>query len=375
MPTIITCLLLVLSLVLLSYTFIGYALGLRWLAKVAPRPITSALADEPTIAVVIAAHQAEGLISPRLLNLKDCAYPPNKIEIIVVCDGSSDATAKLARASGATVIELDKRMGKPACLNRGIAAAKAEIIVLTDVRQQFEPDALQALTDPFADPTVGAVSGELLIESSADGVGQGIGRYWEMERRLRRDEALTGSAVGCTGAIYAIRRDSYTPIPEDTLIDDVVIPMLIAQSGLRVLFREEARAFDPQPLDPEREQIRKRRTLAGNYQMLFRYPKWTLPGGHPLWWRLISHKYLRLAAPFLLALSLLANLWLAVLQPFFVILLIPHLIFYALAALGLLSHKRKNPFWLSIPAAFVFLNAMPLTGFIYYFRTKQHTGW
>ncbi len=362
----------------LFYTFIGYHFLMRVRARRCVHPMSSAAAplNQPTIAVVIAAYQAEGLIGDRIRNLQSCDYPSHLCEIIVVSDGCTDGTAHEARAAGATVLEEPARRGKPACLNHGINRAQSEIIVLTDVRQRFAEDALRTLVAPFADARVGAVSGELIIQGSEGDVAQGIGRYWEMERQLRRDEALTGSAVGCTGAIYAIRRTDYLPLPEDTLIDDVVVPMRIARTGKRVLFLTEAQAFDPQALDPEREHVRKRRTLAGNFQMLFRYPQWCLPSGHPLWFRLLSHKYLRLAAPFFLMLCLLSHSLLAFHgHYFFALTWIPHLALYILGTIGLISQRAQKPFWLTIPAAFLFLNGMSLAGLVYYLRSRKAVGW
>jgi len=150
------------------------------------------------------------------------------------------------------------------------------------------------------------------------------------------DESDLDSAVGCTGAVYALRRACFQPLPEDTLLDDVVEPMLIAAQGKRVRFDATALAYDPQTLDGALEQRRKVRTLAGNFQMLTRYPAWMLPGGHRLWWQLVLHKYLRLAGPFLLMLTLAASLALLD-QPFFKVAAAAH------GAVALLAGNRLRP--------------------------------
>jgi len=157
------------------------------------------------------------------------------------------------------------------------------------------------------------------------------------------------------------------------LLDDVVIPMLIATQGFRVVFEPEAVAFDPQTLEPEREKIRKRRTLAGNYQMLFRNWRWLLPWRNRLWWMLISHKYLRLAAPLFLLLMFAANFFL-IEQPVYRALFFGQCLFYFMAICGLIFSTKR--LWLfSIPAGFVFLNWMALSGLWHYFRQPSRTAW
>ena len=122
----------------------------------------------------------------------------------------------------------------------------------------------------FNDSSVVAVSGQLFPHGSIGGASRGIDFYWKLEKSLRNAEAKHDSCIGCTGAIYALRRESYSPIPQDTLLDDVIIPMQAVTGGRRVLFDAEARAYDPQRLDVKREIYRKPRTLAGNFQMLVR---------------------------------------------------------------------------------------------------------
>src|SRR5207237_1197769 len=155
------------------------------------------------------------------------------IEILIASDGSTDGTSEHARAhevAGVTVIAFATRRGKPAVLNDVVPKARGVIVVLTDARQQFEPGALRTLIEGFADPQVGAVSGELILTRAGGGeaaMREGVGFYWRYEKFIRRNESRVGSTVGATGAIYAIRRDLFEPVPEDTILDDVLIPMSI----------------------------------------------------------------------------------------------------------------------------------------------------
>ncbi len=368
-----------LSFALLFHTFVGYPLVIHALAciKSRPKPAPSpSEASHPGIAVVIAARNEGERVVSRFENLFASDYPADRLSVILVSDGSTDQTAaRIAETnrSRVRVIARQERSGKPACLNLGVASARDEIVVFADARQQFAPDAIARLARHFADPSVGAVSGALYIESSATSIGGGVDAYWKLERFVRAAEARWDSCIGCTGAIYAIRRELYEEIPDDTLIDDVEIPMRIATKGFRVLYDFAARAFDSQSLEPAREKIRKQRTIAGNYQMLFRHPGWLFPWNNRLWFQLISHKYLRLAAPFLLVVQLAANIALSG-QPLYGILLWIHGAFYVLALLGAaLPSLRLAP--LSIPAGFVFLNLMSFRGLLHYLFNDPSAGW
>jgi cellulose synthase/poly-beta-1,6-N-acetylglucosamine synthase-like glycosyltransferase len=247
------------------------------------------------------------------------------------------------------------------------------VVVFTDARQRFAPEAIARLAAHFADPAIGAVSGALEIAPAASATGSGVDTYWRYEKSLRSAESRFDSCIGCTGAIYALRRSLFIPIPDDTLLDDVVIPLQAAAQGARVIHDPAALAFDPQTLEPEKEMRRKQRTLAGGFQMLFRHPAWLLPGGHRLWWQIISHKYLRLLAPFLFLAALVANLALAT-QPFYEICLALQVAFWVIAGLCLLPAARQ---WklCKLPAGFVFLNLQVVRGLRYYLTGAGRQGW
>jgi cellulose synthase/poly-beta-1,6-N-acetylglucosamine synthase-like glycosyltransferase len=364
-----------LSCLALVYTFAGYPLLVALLARFFARPVAPETRSCPQVSVVLAAHNEAPRILPRLENLFCADYPREKLQIVVVSDGSTDQTVQVLKASGfANVLALDRkeRAGKAACLNAGIAAANGEIIVLCDVRQRFEPDTISRLVAHFADEQVGAVSGSLEIESASSAVGGGVDAYWRLEKFLRFKESQIDSSIGCTGAVYAIRKNLFVELPADTLLDDVVIPMQLSLTGHRILFDPKALAHDPQSLEPHREKVRKQRTLAGNYQMLFRYPGWLLPWNNRLWWQLLSHKYLRLLAPFTMAACLVSNVCL-VANPIYRGLLWGQGAFYMLALLGGLLRSRKIAL-LSIPAGFVFLNLMSLVGLKHYLRKSYRQG-
>lgn len=371
----------------LGYAFVGYPALLRALNACRGRRDRAVFVPDedlgeggrswPAISFVLVACDEETRIAERLRNLAACVYPGLR-EIVLVCDGCRDATAERARESDPGVplriVEQPTRRGKAAGLNAGVAEAGGEILVFADARQRFDEAAAARLVAPFlGDPAVAAASGSLEIEPSASGAALGIDAYWRLEKFLRHEEARLDSVIGCTGAIYALRRAAYEPIPEDTLIDDVVVPMQALVRGGRILFEPEAKAYDPQTLSPEHERRRKMRTLAGNYQMLFRYPSWLLPWRNRCWWQLVSHKYLRLAGPVFLALALVSSALLAGESLFHRTALAAQGACY-LCALAGLAFSRARQRWLAIPAGFVFLQWQNLRALCHYLALCRRAG-
>ena len=360
----------------ISSAYVFYPLVCGWIARSWPRPLSKKNDTPlPTLTVIIVAYNEAGRLPVRISNLLSSDYPKEKLSVLIIDDGSTDATAAVFDTIAdrrVRLLKLPVRKGKPAALNAGLAACSSEICVLGDARQTFSPDTIRRLAEVFSDPGVGAISGELEIAASASGTGMGISAYWKRERQLRADEAKSDSCIGCTGACYAIRRSEFEPLPEDTLLDDVVIPLRIAARGYRILHDSRALAFDEQPQEPELEARRKRRTLAGNFQMLFRYPAWLFPGGHRLWWRIIAHKYLRIAAPLLLCGAAIGALALCS-SVFYRISLYLQALCYGFGLFGILSGSRWKVF--SYPAGFLFLNSMVVIAFFDYITGRSTTKW
>jgi len=358
------------SVALLGYTFLGYQLLIGLLATLRHRTERAADPVPERAAVLIVACNEEARIRARIENLLACPVP---LEVAVCSDGSTDGTAAQARLAGARVFEFPERRGKAACLSDSVPALEAPIIVLTDSRQEFTPETIPKLLRHFSDPAIGAVSGLLRIGEAGTSAGSGVSFYWKMETAVRQSESDFDSCVGCTGAVYAIRRPLFRPIPADTILDDVVIPMSVALAGYRVIYDREAEAFDPQPLDPRAETRRKARTLAGNFQMLVRHPIWLLPWKNRLAFQLVSHKYLRLAGPILLLCAFVSCACLANI-PMYRALLGLQLLLYCLAAAGLALPSLRMILF-SVPAGFVFLNVMTLRGLFRFFFGPRGGAW
>jgi len=369
------------SAAVLAWTYVGYALALARTVRRQSLPEPAATpsgASTSTVSVVIAAKNESARIAGKLEQLLDQNCDLIR-EIIVVCDHCTDDTAEIVgrfAAQGVRAVLLPEgHAGKGAAVNAGVAQASGELILFNDVRQSLSPDAVRRLAAWFDDPANGAVSGSLEIQSSAQGSGKGLDAYWSIEKRIRHHESQLDSSIGCTGAIYMVRRSLYRPIPHDTILDDVVIPMLIAEQGFRVRFDPEARAFDPQPLTGAQEARRKKRTLAGNFQMLFRHPRWLLPWRHRLWFKLISHKYLRVLSPFFLAVCVVASFGLLH-RPFFQLALAGQLALGVLAVVGLaIPGLRARIF--TLPAAFLLLQWSVVRGFAFWLSMgmRGQQGW
>lgn len=364
---------------LLLYVYVGYPLVAGARAGLRSRePRVGAL--EPTVSIVVVAYNEGPRIESRLENLLALDYPPHRLEIIVGSDGSTDDTVERARKyadAGVTVKALPRRRGKPAVLNGLVRRARGEIVVFADARQQFDRATLRALVANFADPQVGAVSGELILQAPAGAAtaGRGAAFYWHYEKYIRSAESSYDSTVGATGAIYAVRREMFEPIPEDTLLDDVLIPLRIVRKGYRVVFEPRAKAYDCTPPTAQHEFARKARTIAGNFQ-LFSRERWLFdPRQNRLWFETISHKALRLTLPLLHVGLFAANAGLAGTQPY-QWLLAGQVAFYAAALAGCLQRRAARRLALmAVPYTVCLLSWATVVGFFRFVTDRQPVTW
>lgn len=367
------------SVLLVGYTYLGYpALIYAW-ARLRPPPTPSA-PGEPAVTMLVVAYNEAARMRERLANLAALDYPRARLQILVASDGSTDGTAEQARTwagAGVEVVSFATRRGKPAVVNDVMRRARGEIVVLADARQRFAADALCALVAPFADPRVGAVSGELILagDREAGAVGEGVGLYWRYEKLIRRSESRVDSTVGATGAIYAIRRSLFEPILDDTILDDVLIPLRIARRGYRVLFDPGARAYDRVAATAREEFARKVRTLAGNFQLLAR-ERWLLdPLRNRLWLQTVSHKALRLLTPLLLLTTFAADLFL-VGSRFHRWTLAGQFAFYAAAVGGrALRGARPRIRILTVPYVVCLLSLATVIAFYRFLTGRQPVTW
>ncbi|HWY20177.1 MAG TPA: glycosyltransferase family 2 protein [Candidatus Acidoferrum sp.] len=362
---------------LIAYTYAGYA-GWLWLqSRLWPWPVLRAQ-QEPNVSIVMVVRNEERWLESKVRNLLELDYPPERFQIVIVSDGSTDRTEAILRehANNPRVQAVMNQLGRgKACgLNDALQWAHGDIVVFTDARQKIEAGALRLLLESFADPGVGCVSGELMLgDPGAGETGQGMGLYWRIEKGVRELESASGSVVGATGALYAVRRELLTTVPPGTILDDVYVPLHVVRQGRRVVFEPRARAWDAPDLGGAVEFARKVRTLSGNYQLLQLAP-WVLTVHNPVLFRFVSHKLLRLAVPFALAAMLAASLLLN--APVYRVALILQLAFYGLGLLALARLVKAGGIGRAADAAgtFVLLNTAAVVAFAN-FLARRNAAW
>jgi len=326
----------------IAYVYAGYPMVLLAWRQWGRRPVRKQ-SQEPTVSLVIAMHNERTNVARKLQNTFELDYPKEKLQVIVSLDAPTDGTETLVReyaGSGVEVVSSDVHRGKSEALNSGVAVATGEIVLFADARQEFERGAVRALVANFADEAVGAVSGELvLLDSTGKESRDAVGLYWRYEKALRAMESDIHSVPGATGAIYAIRRELFTPLSKETILDDVVTPMRIVLAGRRVIFEPKARAFEAAREDARSEYERKTRTLEGNYQLLAKMPALLVPWRNPIFVQLVSHKLGRLVVPYCLVALFVANLLL--LHGGYLVFFIGQVLWYALAGIGWLMSAHE----------------------------------
>lgn len=369
-----------LSLGFVVYIYLGYPLVLFasrmfFYAPVKKEDIA------PFVTVFISAYNEAGNIEAKVLNLLESDYPKEKMEIMVGSDGSTDETyqiiKRLAQEKNIRYTVSFNRAGKCSMLNKMSREARGDIYIFSDARQKFEKDAVRNLLRPFADSNVGCVSGELIFRDRSTGPGRGIGLYWAYEKWLRRMESETGSMLGATGAIYAVRKEHFHYLP-DVILDDVYTPMNAVMAGKRAVFEPEARAYDDISETSEKEYSRKVRTLAGNFQLFALNPEYFNPLKSRVAFRMFSHKLLRLLAPYFLGLLFLSNIFIASKGTFFLLALVIQAMLYIAAFLG----GKVNSFdasgkmrLLSVPYEFCLMNWAAVAAFFKFQKGELSVLW
>ncbi len=360
------------------YAYAGYPLLLGLLSALFGDPVRRAPV-EPRVSLLVAAYNEVAVIEAKIANAVSLDYPPEKLEIAIASDGSRDATVALARACagrlGAAervkVFDYPRNRGKIEVLNDTVPKLAGEIIVFSDASSMFEPDALRRLVENFADPRVGAAGGVYRIraeETAATGAQEEF--YWRYESFLKRAEAEIGSTLGAHGAIYGLRKELYPFPPPGTINDDWVIPVRVAQRGWRVVYDPTARTYE------EAHEMggfaRHVRIMAGNVQQLSELRGFLWPPRPMCLLFFLSHKALRVVAPFAMLAALGANLFL-ISGGFYRITLMLQGAFYGLAVLG--SRWALHPKPLRLPYYFCRVNAAAFFGVYHALTGRRRMAW
>jgi cellulose synthase/poly-beta-1,6-N-acetylglucosamine synthase-like glycosyltransferase len=301
-----------LSFAVIAYTYVGYPSIMFLLARFAARPWRKAHFDA-SVSIVMAVHNGAERLPQQIEHL--ASLDPGRVrEVIIVSDGSNDATAEVlnqSRDPRVRSIILPEQGGKAVALNHGIAAATGEILLFIDIRPKVAAGALGQLMSNFADPLVGCVAGELVLNSDGhDAASSAVsGVYWRYEQWIRNCEAAFDSPVGVYGGFYAARRSLVQLFPPGIILDDMFQPLAILRQGYRSVLDRSAIVTDTWPGKVAGEFQRKVRTLAGNFQLVSLAP-WILSPANRVLFQLVSHKLLRLAVPYFFVLMLISASWL-----------------------------------------------------------------
>jgi len=285
-----------LLLVALAHTFALYPALLLPMARLLQKRVGEDAGYTPEVTLLVTAYDEGGVLAAKLENSLALDYPRERLRIVVASDGSTDATNDIAAryaGRGVELIPFSRNRGKSAALSDAMRRIGSEIVIFSDANVNYTPDAVRKLVRHFADPRVGAVSGKVLLTNDTVSYGSAERTYYCLEHSIQEHEGMIGALVGADGAMYAVRRSLFTPPGDDTILDDLVIPMNIARGGHLVLHDKEALGYEENLLEVEGEFRRKARIMAGGYQCLLSgrgVPRLTQP---LLLFCFISHKVLR----------------------------------------------------------------------------------
>lgn len=374
------------SLFLIFYTYIGYGILLFLLVKIKRVFVKVNYIDDvhftPTLTLIIAAYNEEIIIEEKIKNCLSLLYPPDKLSIIFITDGSTDNTASIiAQYPQIKLMHKEGRSGKIAAVHRAMMEVESEIVVFTDANTFLNEEALLKIARHYVDPKVGAASGEkrVHIEESSDATA-GEGFYWKYESKLKKWDYELYSVVGAAGELFSVRTALYVPVEPDTLLDDFMISMKIALKGYKIAYDPDAYAMESSSANLKEELKRKVRIAAGGIQSVIRTKKLFNPFVFPiLSFQYISHRVLRWTiTPLLMIFVFFLNIYIVVQsnELLYQLFMIGQILFYFSAIAGwLLESKQVRVKILFVPYYFVFMNYAMILGMFRYANSGQSVLW
>ena len=371
------------ALFLIGFSYIGYPLVIWMLARnkstqqnsKEQEPIdTSSL---PRVSIIIAAYREEAVILERLNNLARLDYPSSKLEILIGCDGNEDLTGELVNAYGndqIRLIQFEQRRGKASVLNDCVPQASGEILVFSDANTNMDPQCLKQMVRHFQEESTGCICGQLVLEDSETGKNVD-GLYWKYENFLKHCETRLGAVLGVNGALYALKKSLYQPIPADTIIDDFLIGMRVHLAEQRLIYDETAFAVEESATSVQAEFKRRIRIGTGAFQSLKHLKGLLHPRYGTIAFAFWSHKLLRWFCPVFMGLAFLCNLFLLN-QPLYQATLSLQILFYASAFIGMkLDGSSRLLKLCRVPGMFVQMNLALGIGLFRFLFTRQSGIW
>ena len=365
---------------LVVYTYVLYPVVLFLASSIVRLGRRARTATEtgplPGVSMIIPAHNEGRHLPAKLTNLAALEYPRDRLEILFVSDGSTDATNEIleraAAGGGVTFLPLPTRGGKSSALNQAVPCARHDILVFSDAATLFAPDAVSKLVRHFADPQVGVVCGALQFQASAES-RQTEGLYWRYESWLRLMESQIGVTLTASGAIYALRRQCFVPLSADTLVEDLVVPMTARRLGFRVLYEPEARGTDFAASTVAGEFARRVRIATGSFRALGGLLRGPLDPVTAF--AFVSHKLLRWTLPFLL-IGMLATSAALLEAPLYRVLFVLQVLFYGWGLAGYLFGPRIQGIRFALVAYYLLaIHLAFLVGFVRYLSGRREIEW
>ncbi len=376
-----------LSLFVVFYTFLGYGIVLYILVRIrrvfkGKRLAPGLDQDFPTLTLVIAAYNEESIVEEKIADTLGLSYPEGKLKLVFVTDGSSDRTPDLvARYPQIKLMHTPVRSGKILAMHRAMDEVDTEVVVFTDANTFLNKDALLLIARHYADASVGAVSGEKrVMQDALSDATAGEGFYWKYESTLKKWDSELYSVVGAAGELFSVRRSLYRSVEPDTILDDFMISMQIAEKGYRIVYEPDAYASELSSENIKEELKRKVRIAAGGIQSILRLKKLMNPFHDPLLsFQYISHRVLRwTVTPFLMILALVLNMIIVARSGGVVyrFILAGQVAFYLLALGGWMLERQKIKVKaLFVPYYFCMMNYAVLAGIRRYFKGSQSAAW
>lgn len=369
----------IIAMATIAFTYVGYPVAMWLISRVFRRSVRRA-AILPRVSIIIAARNEEANIGAKLENALSLDYPKEKLEIVVASDASTDRTDEIVQGfsdHGVVLYRQMERQGKTRAQYRAVSASSGEILVMSDATTMYQSDVIHKLVRNFADPSVGCVAGQLIyVDGKASAVGKGCRSYWNYEKVIKGWESQTGSLIGVSGCLYAVRRSSQSKLPSD-MIDDFVIATEIHLQGLRTVYEPEAISIEDTNHKTKDEMRMRVRVIEQTMRALQRYSHVLNPSEHGLFaFQLICHKILRYLIPALMAVAFVANWFAWNGDGLFKYLFLAQAAAYATALLGWIGDRFKvkmGPF--AIPYYFLLVNFASVMAFRKFLRGEAYVTW
>ncbi len=377
------------SLLIIVYSYLGYPLSIYTLSlfvKLFKSKTTTNQnnAYEPDVTLFVAAYNELGIVDEKLKNSFSIVYPKEKLKYVWVTDGSDDGSPEaLSNHKNVQVYHHNDRKGKIGAINRGMKFIETPIVIFSDANSMLNKESILHIVNEFKDPQVGCVAGEkrIILKDKDNAVNSGEGIYWKYESFIKKSESQISSALGAVGELFAIRKELFDEIESDTILDDFIISLRIAQKGFNIKYVPEAYAIESASISIHEELKRKTRIAYGGFQAITRLKSLLNPFKNPLLtFQYLSHKVLRWTlVPIAFILVFVSNLHIAFVENwhgFYSGLFYLQIIFYLFVFLGsILQSKKTNLKILFAPYYLFIMNLAEIIGLLRFLRKSQSVNW